>query len=94
MRSSQPELSMINPHAAGGRVATALRSAAQTLVQSHSAFGAFYRSMQARLGAPKANMATAHKLARIFYPCRLQAIRLWTQAWKLMSSSIKNECLR
>lgn len=53
------------------RVATALRMAAQTLVRSHSALGAFYRRMQARLGAPKAITAAAHKLARIFY-------RLWT----------------
>jgi transposase len=53
------------------RVATALRMAAQTLVRSHSALGAFYRRMQARLGAPKAITATAHKLARIFY-------QLWT----------------
>jgi transposase len=53
------------------RVATALRMAAQTLVRSHSALGAFYRRMQARLGAPKAITATAHKLARIFY-------HLWT----------------
>lgn len=45
--------------------------AAQTLSRSHSALGAFYRRMQARLGAPKAITATAHKLARIFY-------RLWS----------------
>ncbi len=45
--------------------------AAQTLCRSHSALGAYYRRMQARLGAPKAITATAHKLARIFY-------RLWT----------------
>lgn len=49
------------------RVATALRMAAQTLVRSHSALGCFYRRLQARLGAPKAITATAHKLARIFY---------------------------
>lgn len=53
------------------RVATALRMAAQTLVRSHSALGAFYRRMQSRLGAPKAITAAAHKLARVFY-------RLWT----------------
>lgn len=45
--------------------------AAQTLCRSHSALGAYYRRMQARLGAPKAITATAHKLARIFY-------HLWT----------------
>jgi transposase len=53
------------------RVATALRMAAQTLCRSQSALGAFYRRMQARMGAPKAITATAHKLARIFY-------HLWT----------------
>jgi transposase len=41
--------------------------AAQTLVRSHAALGSFYRRLQARLGAPKAITATAHKLARIFY---------------------------
>ncbi len=54
------------------RAANALRMAAQTLCRSHSALGAFYRRIQARLGAPKAITATAHKLARIFY-------HLWTQ---------------
>jgi transposase len=49
------------------RVANALRMAAQTLVRSQSALGAFYRRMKARMGAPKAITATAHKLARIFY---------------------------
>ena len=32
-----------------------------------SALGAYYRRLRARLGAPKAITATAHKLARIFY---------------------------
>lgn len=45
--------------------------AAQTLCRSQRALGAFYRRIQARLGAPKAITAAAHKLARIFY-------RLWT----------------
>jgi transposase len=49
------------------RVATALRVAALSLERSHSALGAFYRKMKARMGAPKAITATAHKLARIFY---------------------------
>lgn len=49
------------------RAANAFRMAAQTLTRSHSALGAFYRRMKARLGAPKAITATAHKLARIFY---------------------------
>jgi hypothetical protein len=47
------------------RAATALRLAAQGLVNSHSALGAYDRRMRTRLGAPKAITATAHKLARL-----------------------------
>jgi transposase len=53
------------------RAAHAFRMAAQSLANSHTALGAFYRRIRSRLGAPKAVTATAHKLARIFY-------RLWT----------------
>jgi transposase len=49
------------------RVATALRRAAQSAANSHTALGGFYRRMRARLGPAKAITATAHKLARIFY---------------------------
>jgi len=49
------------------RAAAALRLAAQGLVHSHSALGAYYRRMRARLGAPKAITATAHTLARLVY---------------------------
>jgi transposase len=49
------------------RAATAFRLAAQGLANSHSALGAYYRRMRARLGAPKAITATAHKLARLVY---------------------------
>lgn len=49
------------------RASTALRLAAQSLHKSTSALGAYYRRMRARLGAPKAITATAHKLARIVY---------------------------
>jgi transposase len=41
--------------------------AARSLENSRSALGAYYRRLKARLGAPKANTAVAHKLARIFY---------------------------
>ena len=41
--------------------------AAQSLSHSKSALGGFYRTMRARLGAPEAITATAHKLARIIY---------------------------
>ena len=49
------------------RLAQALRLAAQALLRSNSALGAYYRRMRARRGAPKAITATAHKLARIIY---------------------------
>ena len=49
------------------RVAQALRLAAQSLSRSPSVLGAFFRRMRAKLGAPKAITATAHKLARIVY---------------------------
>lgn len=49
------------------RINHALRVAAQALQRSHSYLGAFYRRLRARLGAPKAITATAHKLARILF---------------------------
>jgi hypothetical protein len=49
------------------RAATALRLAAQGVANSHSALGAYERRMRARLGAPKAMTATAHKLTRLVY---------------------------
>jgi transposase len=49
------------------RAAAALRMAAQSLSHSKSALGGYYRSMRAKLGAPEAVTATAHKLARIIY---------------------------
>jgi hypothetical protein len=49
------------------RLAAALRMASQSLQGSQSALGEFYRRMRAKLGAPKAITATAHKLARIIY---------------------------
>ena len=49
------------------RAATALRMAANSLHHSQSFLGHFYRRMRAKLGAPKAITATAHKLARIIY---------------------------
>ena len=49
------------------RASHALRVAAQTLARSRTHLGGFYRRMSARLGAPQAITATAHKLARIIY---------------------------
>lgn len=60
-RKSSKTRSVVN------RAAETFRMAAQTLIRSQSALGAFYRRMRSRLGAPKAITAAAHKLARIFY---------------------------
>jgi transposase len=49
------------------RAALALRLAAWSLMRSQSYLGAYLRRQRARLGAPKAITATAHKLARIIY---------------------------
>lgn len=53
---------------AHNRAGQAFRMAAQSVSRSrHSAFGAFYRRMRARLGPKQAIVATAHKIARVFY---------------------------
>ena len=49
------------------RVTQTFRMAAQSLHNSQSFLGDYYRSQRARHGAPKAIKNTAHKLARIFY---------------------------
>lgn len=49
------------------RAAQALRLAANVLYHSKTALGAYFRRMRARLGAPKAITAAAHKLAKIIY---------------------------
>jgi transposase len=50
-----------------GRAARALCLAARALWHSQTALGAFLRRLKARLGAPAATTATAHKLARLLY---------------------------
>lgn len=52
---------------AKNRAALALRVAAQALHKSQTFLGDYFRRMKARMGAPKAITATAHKLARIVY---------------------------
>jgi hypothetical protein len=47
--------------------AQALRMAAQSLQRSQSALGAYYRRLRGKHGPAKANVAAAHKLARIIY---------------------------
>jgi len=49
------------------RTAGALRMATQALHRSQSVLGDYFRRMKARLGAPEAITAAAHKLARILY---------------------------
>jgi len=51
----------------GNRAGQAFRLAAQSVSRSHSALGAYYRRMRARLGPKAAIVATAHKLARLVY---------------------------
>jgi transposase len=51
----------------GNRLAAAFRMAANALLKSESALGDSFRRLRARLGAPKAITAMAHKLARIVY---------------------------
>lgn len=43
------------------------RMAAQSLARSQCALGAYYRRLSYRIGAPKAIVATARKLAIIYY---------------------------
>jgi transposase len=49
------------------RVRQALKMAAMSLSHSDSALGAFYRRLCTRMDKPRANTATAHKLARMVY---------------------------
>jgi transposase len=49
------------------RVAQCFRIAAQTLANSKTALGAFYRRMRSRKGSAVANHATAHKLAKLYF---------------------------
>jgi transposase len=49
------------------RAALAFRMAANALFRSQSPLGDFFRRMRAKLGAPKAITAAAHKLARIVF---------------------------
>jgi hypothetical protein len=49
------------------RAATLLRIAAVNVGKTHTALGAFFRRLAARLGKAKAVTATARKLAVLFY---------------------------
>jgi transposase len=49
------------------RAGQLLRLAAQSISRRDSPLGVYYRRMRARVGAEQANVATAHKLARVLY---------------------------
>jgi transposase len=66
-RSSGGKIKSTKTRRVVNRAANLFRLAARTLARSSSALGGYYRRMCARLGAPKAITATAHKLARLFY---------------------------
>lgn len=51
----------------GNRAGQAYRLAAQSVMRSDNAFGAFFRRKAALLGKPQATVATAHKIARVVY---------------------------
>lgn len=59
------------------QAAQALRMAASSLYRSKTAIGAFFRRIRARLGAPKAITAAAHKLARILYSMLANGTNYW-----------------
>jgi transposase len=56
-----------SPKKIKSRAHQAFRMAAQSLANSDTGLGAFYRRQRAKQGGLQANKATAHKLARIVY---------------------------
>jgi len=56
-----------NTKRSANRVRQTLKMAAMSLSRSNSALGAFYRRLCSRMDKPRANTATAHKLARMVY---------------------------
>ena len=67
VQSSAGRIKSAQTRKMANRAARVFRMAARSLSRSKSALGAFYRRMKARLGAPKAMTATAHKIALLFY---------------------------
>jgi transposase len=66
-RISGGKLLPSKPRKTKNRAAAMFRLAAQGAMKSKTALGAFIRRLKARLGAPTAINAGAHKLARLFY---------------------------
>jgi transposase len=63
------------------RASNSFRIAAQSLANSQTALGGFYRRIRSRSGAPIAITATAHQLARIFY-------HLWTTGEDFVAAGV------
>jgi hypothetical protein len=70
------------------KAAAALRKAAFTLFNSKSALGAYLRRQRARLSAPKAITATAHKLARLVYAMLTHEPPMSMSARSIMKNAI------
>lgn len=66
-RISGGKSARLKPVQGHNRAADILRLCAQSALKSKSALGAFGRRLRARLDAPKAIKAVAHKLARLIY---------------------------
>jgi transposase len=76
------------------RVAAALRMAASSLHHSHSALGAYYRRMQARLGKPQAVTATAHKIARFIYRIMTEGMQYVQREQEAYQRQFRDRALR
>ena len=66
-RSSAGKIKSRQTQKTKNRANTAFRLAAQSVSRTQSAFGAFFRRIKAKHGAPIAITATAHKIARMVY---------------------------
>jgi transposase len=72
------------------RATVAFRNAARTLLRSQSYLGAQYRRLRTRLGAPKAIIAMARKLACLFIGCSNADNSRWTKEPNTMKPDIAN----
>lgn len=66
-RKTGGRLKGVSTRSVANRLATALRMAAQSLHRAQSPLGEWFRRMKAKLGAPAAATAAAHRLARVLY---------------------------
>lgn len=76
------------------RARNALRLAAHTLQRSQTAFGAKYRRLKARLGAPKAIVAMAHHLARLIWRRMTQGCEFVETGLEVYEAKFRNQRIR